>query len=233
MPWACSLLAAAISPTRSLTLREPSAISLEDLGDFLADLHAVLGVLDRLLDHVGGVLGGLGGPLGQVADFLGHHGKALARLAGPGGLDGGVQGQQVGLEGDLVDGLDDLGGLVAGLLDVVDGLAHAAHRLGALVGAGLRRRPARFLAWSALSAFCLVMEAISSTLEVVSSMAAACSLAPWASDWLAADTCPAALAVCSAPPVSPAMIAADRPGDAAGDEHRQQDAHQHGDATGR
>ena len=36
-----------------------------------------------------------------------------------------------------------------------------------------------------------VLEAISSPLEVGSSMAAACSLAPWASDWLAEETCPA------------------------------------------
>jgi hypothetical protein len=34
-------------------------------------------------------------------------------LSGPGRLHRRVQGQKVGLEGDLVDGLDDLGGFVA------------------------------------------------------------------------------------------------------------------------
>src|SRR4028118_1346074 len=37
---------------------------------------------------------------GQVLDLVGDAREALARLAGPGRLDGGVQGQQVGLLGD-------------------------------------------------------------------------------------------------------------------------------------
>jgi hypothetical protein len=48
----------------------------------------------------GDVLGGLGRLLGQLLDLVGDHGEALARLTGPGGLDGGVQRQQVGLLGD-------------------------------------------------------------------------------------------------------------------------------------
>ena len=50
--------------------------------------------------------------LGQVAHLLGHHREALAGVAGPGRLDRGVQGQQVGLEGDLVDHADDVADLL-------------------------------------------------------------------------------------------------------------------------
>ena len=46
-------------------------------------------------------------PLGQLAHLVGDHREAAARLAGPRRLDGGVQRQQVGLLGDLVNGLHD------------------------------------------------------------------------------------------------------------------------------
>ena len=46
--------------------------------------------------------------IGQRLDLAGHHRESLAVLAGPRGLDGGVQGQQVGLLGDVVDGGDDV-----------------------------------------------------------------------------------------------------------------------------
>ena len=82
---------------------------------------APLGVgLDRL-DPPADVLGRLGGLLGQVLDLAGDHREALAGLAGPGRLDGGVQGQQVGLLGDRGDHLDhvaDLGGGLAELATV-------------------------------------------------------------------------------------------------------------------
>jgi len=58
---------------------------------------------------------------------------------------------------------------------------------------------ASVLACVALSAFCLVIEDISSRLEDVSSRPAACSVAPWASDCEAADTCVEAEATWSAP----------------------------------
>ena len=59
------------------------------------------------------VLGGLGRLLGQFLDLVGDDGEALARLAGAGRFDGGVQGQQVGLLGDGGDDLDDLADLGA------------------------------------------------------------------------------------------------------------------------
>src|SRR5712691_3459604 len=46
-----------------------------------------------------------------------HDGESPALIAGPGRLDGGVEGEQVGLEGDLVDDADDLGDLAGSLAD--------------------------------------------------------------------------------------------------------------------
>jgi hypothetical protein len=75
----------------------------------IADLGAAL--LDQFLDF----LGGIGRPAGQVTHFLGNHGKALAGFTGPRRLDAGIECQQVGLEGDVVDDLENLrnpGGLL-------------------------------------------------------------------------------------------------------------------------
>ena len=51
--------------------------------------------------------------LRQVADLVGDHGEAHARFAGARRFHRRVQRQDVGLEGDLVDGLDDLRDLAA------------------------------------------------------------------------------------------------------------------------
>ena len=67
------------------------------------------------------------------------------------------------------------------------------------VSATTRASEARPLAFCALSAVARIMLSISSSEALVSSTAAACSLAPADSDWLDIDTCPAADAVCSAP----------------------------------
>ena len=45
-------------------------------------------------------LGDTGGVAGQFADFVGHHAESAPRLTGPGCLNRGIQGQQVGLFGD-------------------------------------------------------------------------------------------------------------------------------------
>ena len=78
------------------------------------DAVAVGRAVHRAFDELGGLAGGLGTARGQVADFLGHHGEALAVAACPRRLHGRVQGQEVGLEGDLVDDLDDLADGLAG-----------------------------------------------------------------------------------------------------------------------
>src|SRR5256885_5294528 len=61
-------------------------------------------VVDELLD----LLGGGGRSLGQGAHFRGDDGKAPALVTGAGRFHGGIQRQDVGLEGDGVDDADDV-----------------------------------------------------------------------------------------------------------------------------
>ena len=56
-----------------------------------------------VLHPTGHLLGGLAGALRELLDLAGHHGEPLARLARPGSLDGGVEGEQVGLLRDAGD----------------------------------------------------------------------------------------------------------------------------------
>ena len=93
-------------------------------GDFVEFLFAFGGAGDGLFDELRCVFSGLGGALGEVADFVGDDGEAHAGLTGAGGLDGGVQGENIGLEGDVVDDLDDLGDTAGGAADFVHGLHH-------------------------------------------------------------------------------------------------------------
>ncbi len=53
------------------------------------------------------LLRGAGGSLRQLAHLLRHHGEAAAVLAGSGGLDRGVQRQQVGLPREPGDRFDE------------------------------------------------------------------------------------------------------------------------------
>ncbi len=62
-------------------------------------LSAVLQGGDQLLDFLGGFLR----PLRQTAHFIGDDREAASRFAGPRGLDGGIERQQVGLFGDRLD----------------------------------------------------------------------------------------------------------------------------------
>ena len=73
---------------------------VDDRADLADRVDGARGVgLDRL-DPPGDVLGRPGRLLGQLLDLVGHDGEALARLAGPRRLDGGVERQQVRLLGD-------------------------------------------------------------------------------------------------------------------------------------
>jgi hypothetical protein len=78
----------------------------------------------RLLLHLGDQRGDLarggGGLLGQLADLLGDDGEALALLAGAGGLDCGVQRQQVRLLGQAGDRGDDPADLLRARGQVLD-----------------------------------------------------------------------------------------------------------------
>lgn len=77
-------------------------------------------------------LAGIGGTLCQLTDFLCDNGEALAGFTGTRCFDAGIQRQQVGLEGDLVDDADDTRDLGGRLLDALhrsDRLAHHFARL--------------------------------------------------------------------------------------------------------
>jgi hypothetical protein len=69
--------------------------------------HGGFGALPHIDDGGGNFLGGAGCAFCQLAHFICHHGKAPALFAGAGGFNGGVQGQQIGLVGHVLDHLDD------------------------------------------------------------------------------------------------------------------------------
>ena len=73
----------------------------------------------HFLHHSFDVVGGDRGLVGEAADFHRDHGKAQSVFASFLGFDGGVQGEQVGLIGDLSDGGDD--GIDIGRLFAEDG----------------------------------------------------------------------------------------------------------------
>jgi hypothetical protein len=109
--WLCSLEAAAISCTSSLVFWIAGHDLAEQTAGALGGAHAVGG-------EVADLLGGLLAALGELAHLGGHDREALAVLAGARGLDGGVERQQVGLVGDVVDDGD-----------LLRDLLHRRHRL--------------------------------------------------------------------------------------------------------
>ena len=76
----------------------------------------------------------------QAAHFRSHHRKAPALLARAGGLDGRVQCQDVGLEGNAVDQLRDFADAARRRLNLVHGVCHAVDGLAAALScrSGLR-----------------------------------------------------------------------------------------------
>src|SRR5690606_37513138 len=92
-------------------------------GLFGADGHAI----DRYVDEVLDFLGGGGALLCQAAHFAGDHGEAFAGLAGAGRFDRRVQGQDVGLEGDLFDQGNDVADLARAFVYAVHGGDHVVH----------------------------------------------------------------------------------------------------------
>ena len=113
-PSVCSCEAAAISATMSVTFFTEATISSSvwpDCVDERASRPATLrhAVLDEVLD----LLGGRRRAAGEAAHFARHHREAAALLAGARGFHRGVEREEVGLEGDLVDDADDVGDLAA------------------------------------------------------------------------------------------------------------------------
>ena len=102
-----------------------------DRGRIAVDLLHAFGVAADRLDGArrrgldGGDLGGdllrcLGRLDGERLDFRCHHGEPPARFAGAGGLDRGVEREQVGLSGKLLDELDDVADLLRGACETDD-----------------------------------------------------------------------------------------------------------------
>src|SRR5882672_9752899 len=103
------------------------------------DAGAALHVFDGLacfalnaLDEVGDFLGGLRGLFSELADFVGNHREPETVLAGAGSLDGGVEGEQVGLFGQVIDDFDDFPNVIGAMAEDVDDFRG---RLNGLVGA--------------------------------------------------------------------------------------------------
>ena len=196
----------------------------------LLDLRvAARGLGDRLFDQRRGVARGLRRALREVADFVGDDREAHARLAGARRFNGRVQREDVGLERDLIDGLDDLRDLLARLLDRRPSTRTMSPSAWfAALDLARRLRPSATPAVCEFSAFWRVIDAISSIDAEVSSSDAACSVAPCDSDCAEVDTWPAAEAVPCAACVSCdvsgdhlATRAADDPHHAGGDHEEQ------------
>ena len=126
-PVDCSCAEAAISRDQTVQLVHLCDDPAECVAGFTdqphpgCDLRA--GRRDQRLD----LLGGIGRALRQGAHFGGDHREAAPGIAGAGRLDPGIERQQVGLEGDLVDHADDIADLLGGGLDPGhrrDGLMH-------------------------------------------------------------------------------------------------------------
>ncbi len=84
--------------------------------------------LDRR-DHGADFGGRRRGALGQLPDLVGDDGEAAPLLAGARRLDGGVQRQQVGLVGNVVNGLDDARNRLGTLTQGCDHLGRLLHRM--------------------------------------------------------------------------------------------------------
>ena len=92
-----------------------------------AALHLGNRVADQFLDF----LGGTGAALREVAHFAGHHREAAALLTRPGRFHGGVQREDVGLEGNPFDHADDVHHLVRAGGDVLHRVNDLAHHVAA------------------------------------------------------------------------------------------------------
>ena len=148
----------------------------------------------------------LGRTLGQGAHLAGDDREAAALLAGTRGFHRGVERQDVGLEGDAVDGADDVGDLARGGVDLVHGgddlRDHRAAALGRLGGGGRE-----LVGLARESALCLTVPvSCSMELAVCCRLLAVCSVRALRS-WL-----PLAISALAVPMFSPlARTCATRP----------------------
>ena len=83
------------------------------------------------------MVGGFGAGVRQIAYLVGHDGKAFARFPRPRGLDGGVDGDQVGGGGDIqeVSGVTGAAESTRGLVDDMAGITAGMDTNQEIVGA--------------------------------------------------------------------------------------------------
>mmetsp|Transcript_5840 Transcript_5840/g.22859 ORF Transcript_5840/g.22859 Transcript_5840/m.22859 type:complete len:533 (+) Transcript_5840:963-2561(+) len=105
--------------------------ALHGAAGLVDELAAQRDLFNRVGDQALDLLGSFGAAAGQAAHLTGHHSEAAALLARARCFDSGVQRQDVGLEGDAVDGADDVGDLLRTLADVAHGRDDALHHLAA------------------------------------------------------------------------------------------------------
>ena len=101
---------------------------MDALRALLRGEHGGIGRGLNFCDDALDITGGVRTLDGELADFLGDHREPFAVFARPGGLDGRVERKQVGLLGDVADGLDDdadLLGLAGKLENLPGDPAHA------------------------------------------------------------------------------------------------------------
>ena len=84
----------------------------KNLADFVGDIHAVFGVIDRLLNQGSRVLCRISRTLCKTSHLFSNNGKTLACLARAGCFNRSIKRQQICLEGNFVYDLDNLGCLV-------------------------------------------------------------------------------------------------------------------------
>ena len=156
-----------------------------------------------------------GDAVGELADLVGDDGEALARLAGAGRLDRGVDREDVGLLGELGDDVEhraDLLRLLAELEHVVDDQVDLAPDRARSTSCAMPTVPSPDCAdvavcsaicatRCALSAICREVASSSLIVVVISVIAVACSLTPVAC-WLAA-ACSSADELCTWPTAVP------------------------------
>jgi hypothetical protein len=101
--------------------------AIQQFSGLIGQFHAVGG---NLADFLGGNLAALC----QFAHFTGDDGKAAAVLAGACGFDGGIQRQQIGLVGNVIDDAYAVGNLAHGCGGMAYGIAALSCFAGGLFG---------------------------------------------------------------------------------------------------
>ncbi len=128
---ALRLLAARLADlvNQAFHLRHALGAARDRRGDLCYRRGSRLRVCERLLDQGRRVLRRLGRPLSEGAHLVGDDREPHAGLSRTRCFDGRVQCQDIGLEGDLVDRLDDLPHFLARPID----RAHGGHHPGQIV----------------------------------------------------------------------------------------------------